>query len=84
MALTHGKRLIYLLSVKVNDEPSQQKLKDCYKANKLDDIYHYTNPQDVADILMKEVDFLNYNTPFDDYIRNLINDDSLIKKPWQH
>lgn len=71
-------------AVKNNDEPSQQKLKDCYKANKLDDIYHYTNPQDVADILMKEIDFLNYNTPFDDHIRYLINNYSLIKKPWQH
>ena len=71
-------------AVKDNDELSQQKLKDCYKANKLDDIYHYTNPQDVADILMKEIDFLRTTKPFDDYISDLINDDSLIKKPWQH
>ena len=71
-------------AVKDNDELSQQKLKDCYKANKLDDIYHYTNPQDVADILMKEIDFLRTTKPFDDYISDLIYNTSLIKKPWQH
>lgn len=71
-------------AVKDNDEPSQKLLQDFYKENNLYDIYDYVYPQDVADIFMKEVDFLNYNIPFDDHIRYLINNDSLIKKPWQH
>ena len=71
-------------AVKDDDEQSQKLLQDFYNENDFDDIYDHDNPQNVADIFMKEVDFLNSNTPFDDYIRNLINDDSLIKKPWQH
>ena len=71
-------------AVKDDDEQSQKLLQDFYNENDFDDIYDHDNPQDVADIFMKEVDFLNYNTPFDDYIRDLINDDSLIKKPWQY
>lgn len=71
-------------AVKDDDEQSQKLLQDFYNENDFDDIYDHDNPQNVADIFMKEVDFLNYNTPFDDNIRDLINDDSLIKKPWQH
>lgn len=71
-------------AVKDNDEQSQKLLQDFYNENNFDDIYDLDNPQEVADLFMKEIDFINYNTPFDDYIRNLINDDSLIKKPWQH
>ena len=68
---------------KGKDERVKKLLTDLYDENGMDRIYSHEDPLKVADILMKEVDLLLYNEPFDADLKYNVNRYSLITKPWQ-
>ena len=67
---------------KEKNKLAQKMLSDFYKENDMDRIYNHDDPLEVADVLMKEVDFL-YKEPFCTDFKYKIDYYSLIEKPWR-